>query len=195
MDWFVAHEQRYQSWRSTAMRALRPLLAVCLAVLLAVTPSFGGVMEHDLCEVCGRSWPKSPSRIRFSVVLNRHSTQIHVCSPFCFCERIERYAGREYELQGAQVIDYSSLQDETPRWAGLENATYLVGIDGDIKQANAPLVAAFARAKTATAAQEQLGGEITAWDELYQQCVKLAAEHQPEMPPGQRNPNRRPDRR
>jgi hypothetical protein len=174
---------------------LRAALVVCAAVLLSATPCICGEAGHDLCEVCGRCWAASPSRMRCQLVLERHISNIQVCSPFCLCERIERYSGRDYELRGLQIIDYSTLDKDPVRWAEVQHATFLVGINGDVKDAGEPLVAAFARVKVAQQAQEELGGKIQSWDELYKQCVKLAADFEPKTPHNGRNPSRRPNKR
>jgi hypothetical protein len=108
------------------------------------------------------------------------------------CERLERYTGREYQVQSPQIIDYSSLDAENPRWVPLDNATFLDGIKGDPKHANKPLVAAFARKKIAEEQQAKLGGELKTWDELRKECVKLAQDYQPHTLPGQHDPSRRP---
>lgn len=190
----MAHMNNLAGWRSAGVVFALALLGAAV-LLLATLPAYSSESGHELCAVCGRSWPKSPSRMRCEVKLGNHSTQIQVCGPFCLCERLERYAGREYELTSLQIIDYASLDQEYPRWANVKQAAFLVGIKGDIKAACEPLVAAFAGEKPARAAQAKLGGELTAWDKLFQQCVKLAGEYEPDVPPGQRNPNRRPDKR
>jgi hypothetical protein len=113
-----------------------------LLALLCLQP--GHAAPRELCAVCGRDWARSPSRIRFTLVLDKHTDHILVCSPFCMCERIERYVKREYQVEAPQIIDYSTLEAGEPRWALLDNATFLDGIKGDPKRANEPLVAAFA---------------------------------------------------
>jgi hypothetical protein len=164
---------------------------VLLALLCLLQP--GQAATRDLCAVCGRDWIRSPSRMRFTLVLEKHTDHILVCSPFCMCERLERYAEREHQVQGAQIVDYSTLAAEEPRWVQLDNATYLDGIKGNSKHANEPLVAAFARKKVALEQQAILGGELKTWDELRKECVKLAQDYEPPKPPSSgHDPSQRP---
>lgn len=164
---------------------------VVLILLCLLQPGHAG--QRDLCAVCGRNWEHSPSRIRFTLQIEKHADNILVCSPFCMCERLERYAQREHQVISPQIIDYSTLEDEEPRWVLLKNATFLDGIKGDAKRASEPLVAAFARKKVAQEQQAQLGGELKTWDDVRQECVKLAQEYEPPKPPSPpRDPSRRP---
>jgi hypothetical protein len=187
--------QQYQvtNWagkqRTVAPGIVRVGLVV-LALLCMLQP--GQAAPRDLCAICGRDWIRSPSRIRFTLMLGKHPEQILVCSPFCMCERLERYAGREYKIVAPQIIDYATLDDENPRWTLLEKATFLDGVKGNPQRANEPLVAAFTRKKVAQERQAELGGELKDWDALRQECVKLAQDYQPHEPPSQHDPNRRP---
>lgn len=163
-----------------------------VALMLLGLLQAGLAKPRELCAVCGRDWTRSPSRIRFTLILDRHQDHIQVCSPFCMCERLERYAQREHTVQAPQIIDYSTLDAEEPRWARLETATFLDGIKGDVKHANEPLVAAFARKKTAQEYQTKLSGELKTWDEVLSECTKLAQDYEPHKPPNRHDPSRRP---
>lgn len=164
---------------------------VLLTLLCLLQPGLAN--PRELCAVCGRDWTRSPSRIYFTLVVGKHAERIQVCSPFCMCERLERYAQREHEVQSPRIIDYTSLAAEEPRWVLLDNATFLDGIKGDAKRASEPLVAAFARKKVAQEQQAELGGELKTWDEVRNECVKLAGEYKPSTPSiGGHNPSRRP---
>ena len=170
--------------------------AICLglallSLLCLLQP--GRTEPRELCAVCGRDWTRSPSRIRFTLVIDKHAEHILVCSPFCMCERLERYTQRAHEVKSPRIVDYSTLADEESRWVMLDKATFLEGIKGDTKQASEPLVAGFARKSVAQEQQATLGGKIMIWDELRQECVKLAQDYEPPKPSTPHtNPSRRP---
>lgn len=162
----------------------------CAAAMLVAQPC--SAYDRQLCVICGRDWARSPSRIRFNIVLDKHPKQYFVCSPFCLFEKLEHYEDREYELQGAQIVDYSSLTEETERWAILETATFLWGTQGEIKLSAEPFSAAFARKATAQKAQAVIGGELLDWDGLAKVGKKAAKDYQPETPSRRGKPDRRP---
>ena len=158
-----------------------PLLLACLlavgAIAASVPQSAPRALEIKLCEDCRRTWDDSPSRMRMLMTAGKREFTIHVCSPFCLAEQLERYPNRT--LAQVQVVVWKDRNEVTsPTMANAMRAHYLMGIPGDEQEVHAPFVAAFQTERQASTEQEKLGGDMVDWDVLLNHCIELAREHE-----------------
>jgi len=163
--------------RHATAAVLRPCawaLAALAALLLLAQPSAAQV-ERKHCDVCGRFWDSSPSRISFKLVFGKHMKSIIVCSPFCYCERLERHP--DVEPVEIKVCYFPEAKDRLAGQIPVEKAAILYGVKGELEYSAAPFIAAFRSREEARKAQTRLGGELVSWETTYARCKKLASEN------------------
>jgi len=152
---------------------------VALLVLACLLPQGAGAeYQRKLCEVCGRCWDESPSRLVFHLDFGKRVKTVRVCSPFCLCERLERHP--DIPAQDVLICVYKERAKTGALMIYADKAVFLYGVEGDEKQSREPYVAAFGTRSEAEDAKKDLGGEILGWDEVFKRCKKLAADWEPE---------------
>jgi len=165
-------------WRMSPQALLR--LGVALLVLACLLPQGAGAeYRRKLCEVCGRGWDESPSRMVFHLDFGKRVKTVRVCGPFCLCERLERHP--DVPPQDVLICAYKDHAKTDASMIYADKAVFLYGVRGDEKQAREPYVAGFATHSEAEDAKKQMGGEILSWDEVFKRCKKLAADWEPKQ--------------
>ncbi len=173
--------QTYAKIGTTWIRAGLRLAVLALAVLLAVPLQGQAKVERTLCDVCGRVWDDSPSRMKSYVDLgHNHSRTLYACSPFCMLERMEDYKDRTFGT--TQIVLHKDYKETSPNMLVVERSWYLVDIEGDEEKSAEPYVAAFRNKKAAEQGQKDLGGKVIDWDTLYKRVIKLTEDYEPHPP-------------
>ncbi len=171
--------------------ALACFVVPCIAIstiVANITPANAlGPRPH--CKVCRRFTDTSPASMATSYRFGRRVVSYQMCSMFCYLEFIEDFT--EHEPENIRVLNFNSIDTEMRLSLNADRAWFLHGVEGNEQKVHEPYSVAFGTEREATAAQEELGGEIMRFGELAEIVKELTDEWEPEK----HGPRYEPDRR
>lgn len=166
---------------------MRKLSQTGLAALLALALGLGAAQALDRlnCPSCRRIWLDSPSRMRVTLMYNKHPVDYFVCSPTCYCEVLDRNPAGE--AGAALIIDYNDHADTRANLQPAASCYFLLGAEYDEEYSESPRVAAFLSEKEAQEAQKVLGGKLVEWESVLK-AAREQAQAKKEKPREPREP-------
>jgi len=155
------------------------VLTVCVLLLLGL-----GLMaqakdpERPRCDNCGMYADMSSARVLATINVSKKDVDLNFCGLGCLDKYLSKNAKNKAQLVGFTIMDYGTFGSKSPQMIDGAAAQYLYGAEylpGTMK----PYIAAFSDEDAATAAKQDLGGELMSFEDMWaalQAAGKKAAE-------------------